>query len=161
MTIGGCLDHVAYRRLYDCPHGARAVGFTFRTFYSVSSITTLGAMLAPSSSSAMNEFTKRASSVQDPTLISENRVCPGCRNSVVNESGGVVVAFGYVYAILALHFLRLITRTLANLSFTSTASNAPNVAIRLPQTPTSSCSQMDLPYAQIVPIHATSANCPF
>lgn len=59
-------------------------------------MTTPGAMLVPSSASAMDEFSKRASTVPDPTLISENRVCPGCRNSVVNESGGVVVAFGYV-----------------------------------------------------------------
>jgi hypothetical protein len=32
----------------------------------------------------------------DPSLISENRTCPGCGLSVVNETGGVVVAFGYV-----------------------------------------------------------------
>ena len=62
-------------------------------------------MLVSSSSSAMNEFSKRASTVPDPTLISENRTCPGCRLSVVNETGGVVVAFGYVDRNLTPEFL--------------------------------------------------------
>ncbi|KAF9650640.1 RhoGAP-domain-containing protein [Thelephora ganbajun] len=43
----------------------------------------------------MAEFSKRASTIlPDPSLISENRTCPGCGLSVVNETGGVVVAFG-------------------------------------------------------------------
>ena len=28
------------------------------------------------------------------TLLTEDRVCPGCKKSVVDENGGVVVAFG-------------------------------------------------------------------
>ena len=35
----------------------------------------------------------------DPSLMSENRTCPGCGLSVVNETGGVVVAFGYVSSV--------------------------------------------------------------
>ena len=27
-------------------------------------------------------------------LLTEDRICPGCKNSVVDEHGGVVVAFG-------------------------------------------------------------------
>lgn len=27
-------------------------------------------------------------------LMAENRICPGCRGTVVTEDGGVVVAFG-------------------------------------------------------------------
>ncbi|KAF9792592.1 hypothetical protein BJ322DRAFT_995743 [Thelephora terrestris] len=43
----------------------------------------------------MTEFNKRASTIlPDPSLISENRSCPSCGLSVVNETGGVVVAFG-------------------------------------------------------------------
>ncbi|CCM05062.1 uncharacterized protein FIBRA_07268 [Fibroporia radiculosa] len=30
----------------------------------------------------------------DPALLTENRICPGCKKSVVDENGGVVVAFG-------------------------------------------------------------------
>lgn len=30
----------------------------------------------------------------DPSLLTENGFCPGCKKSVVDENGGVVVAFG-------------------------------------------------------------------
>ena len=32
----------------------------------------------------------------DKTLGMEDRLCPGCKKSVVNDNGGLVVAFGYV-----------------------------------------------------------------
>ena len=32
----------------------------------------------------------------DQTLGIEDRLCPGCKSSVVSENGGLVVAFGYV-----------------------------------------------------------------
>ncbi|KAI0339819.1 RhoGAP-domain-containing protein [Trametopsis cervina] len=32
--------------------------------------------------------------VSDPSLLSEQRICPGCKQAVVTENGGVVVAFG-------------------------------------------------------------------
>ena len=36
--------------------------------------------------------TKEAQPTQ--TLLTEDRCCPGCKKSVVDENGGVVVAFG-------------------------------------------------------------------
>ena len=38
--------------------------------------------------------------IPDPSVMGENRTCPGCKNSVVTENGGVVVAFGCVLLIL-------------------------------------------------------------
>ncbi|KIP11643.1 hypothetical protein PHLGIDRAFT_63457 [Phlebiopsis gigantea 11061_1 CR5-6] len=35
--------------------------------------------------------------IPDPSVLGENRTCPGCKNSVVTENGGVVVAFGQSY----------------------------------------------------------------
>lgn len=32
-----------------------------------------------------------------PLVDIENRICPGCKQSAVNESGGLVVAFGSVF----------------------------------------------------------------
>jgi len=32
----------------------------------------------------------------NPLTAIENNLCPGCKQSAVNESGGLVVAFGYV-----------------------------------------------------------------
>lgn len=32
----------------------------------------------------------------DPSLLTEQRICPGCKQPVVTENGGVVVAFGCV-----------------------------------------------------------------
>lgn len=36
------------------------------------------------------------STANNDNLGLEERLCPGCKNSVVNEQGGLVVAFGYV-----------------------------------------------------------------
>lgn len=38
-----------------------------------------------------------AQNVPDPAMLTENRLCPGCKQSVVTENGGVVVAFGQSY----------------------------------------------------------------
>ncbi|GJE94429.1 RhoGAP-domain-containing protein [Phanerochaete sordida] len=38
-----------------------------------------------------------AQNVPDPAMLTENRMCPGCKESVVTENGGVVVAFGQSY----------------------------------------------------------------
>jgi hypothetical protein len=35
-----------------------------------------------------------AQTAQEETVMDENSLCPGCRQSVVDDSGGVVVAFG-------------------------------------------------------------------
>lgn len=35
-----------------------------------------------------------AQNIPDPAMLTENRQCPGCKQSVVTENGGVVVAFG-------------------------------------------------------------------
>lgn len=35
-----------------------------------------------------------STTVPDPNFLTENRFCPGCKRSVVDENGGVVVAFG-------------------------------------------------------------------
>ena len=35
-----------------------------------------------------------AESQPTQTLLTEDRFCPGCKKSVVDENGGVVVAFG-------------------------------------------------------------------
>lgn len=40
--------------------------------------------------------------IPDPSMLSENRICPGCKLSVVTENGGVVVAFGCVVSPLAM-----------------------------------------------------------
>ena len=37
-------------------------------------------------------LTAEAQSTQ--ALLTEDRICPGCKKSVVDEHGGVVVAFG-------------------------------------------------------------------
>ena len=42
----------------------------------------------------------------DPLAL-EDRLCPGCKNSVVNEQGGLVVAFGYVASFLVTTLLIL------------------------------------------------------
>lgn len=38
--------------------------------------------------------------LSDPALLTEQRICPGCKLSVVTENGGVVVAFGCVHIAL-------------------------------------------------------------
>ncbi|EKM54604.1 uncharacterized protein PHACADRAFT_258574 [Phanerochaete carnosa HHB-10118-sp] len=38
-----------------------------------------------------------AQNIPDPAVLTENRFCPGCKQSVVTENGGVVVAFGQSY----------------------------------------------------------------
>ncbi|OBZ70689.1 putative Rho-type GTPase-activating protein 3 [Grifola frondosa] len=37
---------------------------------------------------------QNSAAASDSALLSDNRFCPGCKNSVVDENGGVVVAFG-------------------------------------------------------------------
>lgn len=41
-----------------------------------------------------SHFNLQQSSQPDPAL--EDRLCPGCKRSAVNEQGGLVVAFGFV-----------------------------------------------------------------
>ncbi|KAI0820004.1 RhoGAP-domain-containing protein [Trametes gibbosa] len=43
---------------------------------------------------AMNNYIETLGSVPAQTLLTEDRCCPGCKKSVVDENGGVVVAFG-------------------------------------------------------------------
>lgn len=40
----------------------------------------------------------------DPAIMVENKVCPGCKKTVVTEDGSVVVAFGYVLHRIYGHF---------------------------------------------------------
>ncbi|KAI0769739.1 RhoGAP-domain-containing protein [Trametes elegans] len=51
------------------------------------------ATLQPSHPAPMNNYMDSQSSPAQ-ALLTEDRVCPGCKNSVVDENGGVVVAFG-------------------------------------------------------------------
>ncbi|KAI1795706.1 hypothetical protein LXA43DRAFT_733594 [Ganoderma leucocontextum] len=39
------------------------------------------------------------------TLLTEDRSCPGCKKSVVDENGGVVVAFGGLSAVIGVHLM--------------------------------------------------------
>jgi hypothetical protein len=64
--------------------------------------------------------------------MDENTLCPGCKRSVVDETGGVVVAFGCVPARSA-HQAGLTDRIpppTASRSSTSTASSAPSAGTR-------------------------------
>jgi hypothetical protein len=42
----------------------------------------------------------------NPLIDIENRICPGCKKSAVNESGGLVVAFGSALAQILLTLLQ-------------------------------------------------------
>ncbi|KZT66363.1 RhoGAP-domain-containing protein [Daedalea quercina L-15889] len=48
----------------------------------------------PASPAKVSTFGVDGSSPPDPSLLNENRFCPGCKKSVIDENGGVVVAFG-------------------------------------------------------------------
>ena len=51
------------------------------------------AALQPSHPASMTDYLA-ADAQPAQTLLTEDRVCPGCKKSVVDENGGVVVAFG-------------------------------------------------------------------
>ncbi|KAI0374152.1 hypothetical protein BV20DRAFT_605276 [Pilatotrama ljubarskyi] len=53
------------------------------------------AALQPSRPAAMSNYMDSQSGPAQ-TLLTEDRYCPGCKKSVVDENGGVVVAFGRV-----------------------------------------------------------------
>ncbi|KAH9839288.1 RhoGAP-domain-containing protein [Rhodofomes roseus] len=48
----------------------------------------------PASPAMVSTFGGDGSGPPDPSLLNENRFCPGCKKSVIDENGGVVVAFG-------------------------------------------------------------------
>lgn len=50
----------------------------------------------PASPATMSTFGADGTAAPDPALLEENRWCPGCKKSVIDENGGVVVAFGCV-----------------------------------------------------------------
>lgn len=50
----------------------------------------------PASPAAMSTFAADGTAGPDSALLNENRFCPGCKKSVIDENGGVVVAFGCV-----------------------------------------------------------------
>lgn len=99
-----------------------------------------------SSSYDTHESLLDAYSHSDPDEGVEDRLCPGCKLSAVNENGGLVVAFGYVPSLISLVPYDLIVRQ-ANLSSMSIVSNVPNVGTKLPPTQTCSCFLMARPSA--------------
>ncbi|KAH9935703.1 uncharacterized protein B0H18DRAFT_976924 [Fomitopsis serialis] len=48
----------------------------------------------PASPVTVSTFGANGTGPPDPSLLNENRFCPGCKKSVIDENGGVVVAFG-------------------------------------------------------------------
>lgn len=64
----------------------------------------------------------------DPSLMVENKVCPGCKKTVVTEDGSVVVAFGCVA--FSVRFDMTLSNSAANRYSTSIALNAQNATTR-------------------------------
>lgn len=98
-------------------------------------------------------------SQQDSVLL-DDRLCPGCKKSAVNEQGGLVVAFGYVPLPPPPLFILTSFHPPANLSFMLTASSVQSVAIKSPPTQTFYFSQTARLSAQTVPIAVTYVASP-
>lgn len=62
------------------------------------------------------------------SLMVENKVCPGCKKTVVTEDGSVVVAFGCVTFIMCFDFK--LSNLAVNRYSTSTALNAQSATTK-------------------------------
>lgn len=88
--------------------------------------------------------------------LTEQRICPGCKQGVVTENGGVVVAFGYVKATLRATFHA--DPDVVNHFSTLIVLNVPNATTRSQRTRTYFFSPMAPPCVRTVRIVVTSVD---